>query len=137
MTANFKSERHERIYRDTLSCLRHLGFHGQLLQEQYRFNDWFTPDSPARQAPAAAFGQTPLSYDSACFAVLLPDERPPSSQILDYRALGAPFALEVREDSVVHWRVGRDASQVRTLANIPPGALHKYFEAEVDQWGPR
>lgn len=137
MTVNFKSERHERIYRDTLSCLRNLGFHGQLLQEHYNFNDWFVPDNPSRQAPAAAFGQTPLSYDSACFAVLVPDGRQVSSQILDYRALGAPLALEVREDAVVPWRVGRDASQVRALGSFPADALHRYFEAEADQWSPR
>jgi hypothetical protein len=137
MTVNFISERHQRTFRETLSCLRHLGFHGQLLQENYRFNDWFVPDNPSRQVPAAAFGQTPLSYDSACFAVLLPEGQQVPSQILDYRALGAPFALEVREDSVVHWRVGRDASQVRALGQIPADALNRYFEEEADQWRPR
>jgi hypothetical protein len=136
MTTDFTSERHERIYRETLSCLRRLGFHGQLLQERYNFNDWFAPDNPSRQAPAAAFGQTPLSYDSACFAVLLPDGRQVSSQILDYRALGAPFAMEVREDAVVPWRVGRDASQVRALGLIRADALRRYFEAKAEQWRP-
>jgi hypothetical protein len=137
MTVNFISERHERTFRETLSCLRHLGFHGQLLQENYRFNDWFVPHNPSRQVPAAAFGQTPLSYDSACFAVLLPEGQQIAGQILDYRALGAPFALEVREDSVVHWRVGRDASQVRALGQIPADALNRYFDEEADQWRPR
>jgi len=136
MTTDFMSERHERIYRETLSCLRRLGFHGQLLQEHYNFNDWFAPDNPCRQAPAAAFGQTPLSYDSACFAVLLPDGRQVPRQILDYRALGAPFAMEVREDAVVPWRVGRDASQVRALGQIPADALRRYFEAKAEQWSP-
>jgi hypothetical protein len=136
MTTDFTSERHERIYRETLSCLRRLGFRGQLLQQRYNFNDWFAPGNPPRQAPAAAFGQTPLSYDSACFAVLLPDRRQVSSQILDYRALGAPFAMEVREDAVVPWRVGRDASQVRALELIPADALHRYFDANAEQWSP-
>jgi hypothetical protein len=136
MTVHFISERHERVFRDTLSCLRQLEFRGPLLQEDYRFNDWFAPDSPRRQVPVAAFGQTPLSYDSACFAVLVPEGRLEPGQILDYRALGAPFALEVREDSLACWRVGRDSSQVRLLDSIPAGGLNQYFQAKADQWRP-
>ncbi len=137
MMASFTSERHERIFRDTLSCLHRLGYRGELLQEGYYFNDCFAPGNPLREAPTAAFGETPLSYDSACFAVLLPDRRPPPTQILDYRALGAPFALEVREDCVVHWRVARNAAQVRTLGQVPASDLGTYFGREAERWRPR
>ena len=136
MMASFTSERHERIFRDTLSCLRHLGYRGELLQEGYCFNDCFAPGNPLREAPTAAFGETPLSYDSACFAVLLPDRRPPPTQILDYRALGAPSLWRSERTA---WCIGvwpatphrfeRSASSSVRLGHV--------LREEAEQWRPR
>src|SRR6266542_4746729 len=119
MSIVFKNERHEKAYRSVLKCLRGIGYTGDLLQERYEFNDWFLPSAPRREV-CAGFGQTPLSYDSACFAVF-PTAAPASRvEIVNYRALGAPFAFEVREDGIVPWRVGRDAENTGPFAGRIP-----------------
>ncbi len=72
MTLHFKSAQQEALFGGVLRNLQRLGYRGELLQTEYSFLDWFQPDNPSRVVPAAAFGQSPQSYDSACFAVLLP-----------------------------------------------------------------
>ncbi|HEX3719303.1 MAG TPA: N-6 DNA methylase [Verrucomicrobiae bacterium] len=136
MSIVFENERHERIYRVVVKCLRGLGFTGELVQQRYAFNDWFLPGVPQREV-CAAFGQTPLSYDSACFAVLPYATPATPTSIANYRALGAPFALEVREDGVIPWRVGRDAGSTSQFAGrIPLDAIEAAFDQRKFQWSP-
>lgn len=136
MSIVFQNERHERVYRVVVKCLRGLGFTGELLQQRYAFNDWFLADAPQREV-CAAFGQTPLSYDSACFAVVPTTSPATPNTITNYRALGAPFALEIREDSVIPWRVGRDAENTNQFAGrIPLNAIEAAFEQRKSQWSP-
>lgn len=131
----FTSERQERLFGDVLRQVEALGYRNGLLARQYRFPDWFTHDNVVRTAPAAAFGSTPHSYASAFFAVLLPNGRSGIELVADYRALGAPFAFEVREDSIVYWKVGRDVARIREELRIPPDALDRVFRDREPQWG--
>lgn len=136
MSVVFQDEGHERVFRVVLKCLRGLGFTGELLQEHYVFNDWFLSSAPQREV-CAAFGQTPLSYDSACFAIVPTATPAAPSTIANYRALGAPFALEIREDSVIPWRVGRNAENTSQLAGrIPLDAIEAAFRQRKSQWNP-
>jgi hypothetical protein len=136
MNVAFKNERHEKAYRTTVKCLRGLGYLGGLLQERYNFNDWFLANAPQREV-CAAFGQTPLSYDSACFAVVPTSVPATPNVIANYRALGAPFALEIQEDSVIPWRVGRDAQNTSQFAGrIPLDAIEAAFSQRKSQWNP-
>ena len=131
---NFSTDRHERLFQEVLHQLEALGYRGQLLARSYEFPDWFIENSPIRIAPAVAFGRTPQSYDSACFAVLLSNGKSGVELVTDYRALGAPVAFEVREDSVVYWKVGRDVAQMREELRIPPDALVRVFQEHELQW---
>ena len=119
-----------------MKCLRRLGFNGELLQEHYAFNDWFLSSAPRREV-CAAFGQTPLSYDSACFAIL-PTAAPVTPNVIaNYRALGAPLALEIHEDCMIPWRVGRDAESTNQFAGrIPLNAIESAFDQRKSQWSP-
>jgi hypothetical protein len=103
----FTSDRQRRVFDGVLTELGRLGYAGELLQEAYDFNDWFVPNAPARQAAAAGFGRKPLGYDSACVAAFLSNPDPKGS-LFGLRALGAPFAIEVRDDGMVPWSVGVD-----------------------------
>jgi hypothetical protein len=71
MTAVFTSTHQERLFQRVIANLEKLGYRGELLLQPYSFVDWFLPDTPKKEIPAAAFGRPPQSYDSACFAVLL------------------------------------------------------------------
>src|SRR5438093_1129017 len=88
---HFVSTVQERVFRTVLHGLESIGYRRDaLLKEEYRFNDWFAPNTPLRIAPAAAFGQTPHSYDTACFSVLLPNGKTGRDLVSDFRALGSP-----------------------------------------------
>jgi hypothetical protein len=137
MSIDFQSERQEKAYRAVIKCLREIGYADDLIQEDYEFNDWFLADAPRRQI-CAAFGQTPFSYDSACVAILPPASIPATpSTITNYRALGAPLAIEVREDSIVAWQVGRNAETTSQYAGrIPLDAINAAFKQRKAEWSP-
>jgi len=111
-----------------------LGYRGELLRRSYEFPDWFEGNNEVRVTPAAAFGRTPQSYDSACFAVLLSNARSGAELVAKFRALGAPIAFEVREDSVVCWRVAREIGQMREEMRISPDALVQVFREHASEW---
>src|ERR1700693_3584177 len=135
MNLGFSSARQERLFKGVLANLQRLGYQGELLQTEYSFLDWFKPDNPNRIVPAAAFGQTPQSYDSACFAVLLSNGQCGAHLVAESRALGAPLAFEVRDDDVVYWVVGRDETSSRELLHIRPNELDAVFESHQAKWG--
>jgi type I restriction-modification system DNA methylase subunit len=137
MSAVFQNERHERAYRAVIKCLRGIGYTRDLIQENYEFNDWFEADAPRRHI-CAAFGQTPFSYDSACVAVLPTASMPATPGVItNYRALGAPLAIEVREDGIVPWRIGRDEQTTHQFAGrIPLDAIEAAFKQREPEWNP-
>jgi type I restriction-modification system DNA methylase subunit len=134
MNVKFKSAQQETLFKAVLRNLQRLGFRDELLQQDYTFIDWFEPDNPERVVPAAAFGQTPQSYDSACFAVLLSNGNFGPPLVGECRALGAPYAFEIRDDVIVNWRVGRDPNGSKELLRISPDALDRTFEDKQESW---
>jgi hypothetical protein len=136
MVTPFKSARQERIFSDLLRKLRAIGYSNELVARAYSLSDWFHPSSPVRVVPAAVFGRTPFSYDSACFAVLLPDGKQGLDLVYDFRALGAPLAFEVDTDSVTYWRVGAERDSIVPCGRFQPGQLDAAFEEHAEDWSP-
>lgn len=138
MSNTFSSAGQERLFRGVISELETSGYPaGTLLRSEWPFRDHLLSYSPRRIAPAVAFAQTPCAYDTACFSVLLSNEKQGADLITDYRAIGAPYALEVRDDHIVQWTVtknptGEDARQV-----IKPSNLKATFRSFRDEWKPR
>jgi hypothetical protein len=97
MAIDILGEPQGKLFRQVISNLERLGYRGDLLLRSYSFVDWFRPENPLREAPAAAFGRIPQSYDNACFAVVLANGKSGADLVNEYRALGAPFALEVKK----------------------------------------
>jgi type I restriction-modification system DNA methylase subunit len=128
------SERQKQLFVEILRRLAALGYRGDLLTEGYEFPDWLLPNRPIRVAPAAAFARTPQAYDSACFAVLLPNGKSGAELVAEYRSLGAPFAFEITEDSVVYWTVGRDVARTRRVLTIRPDELERVFADNEQEW---
>jgi hypothetical protein len=62
MTAVFTSTHQERLFQRVIANLEKLGYRGELLLQPYSFVDWFLPDIPKKEIPAAAFGRPPQSY---------------------------------------------------------------------------
>ncbi len=131
---SFVSERQEKLFQEVLRQLERLGYRDELLRQSYEFPDWFEKDTPLRVAPAAAFGRTPRSYESACFGVLLANGKTGVGLVSEYRALGAPIAFEVRDDSVTSWTVGQDSNFIREELHISPEMLDRVFQDHESEW---
>ena len=57
--------------------------------------------------------------------------------VQDYRALGAPIALEVADDRLVQWTVGKDQSATHQIAEYSLDALPELFKKHSDDWTPQ
>ncbi|MFH1922070.1 MAG: N-6 DNA methylase [Planctomycetota bacterium] len=132
----FRSQKHQRVFQRVLSGLERLGYGESLLFREYLIHDCFLADAPTRTLPAAAFGREPPSYDTACIAVLVPTQKTGADLVSDYRALGAPVALEVREDRIVQWRVGAEPNRIAKWDEFPPEALARKLRDRKEEWSP-
>ena len=135
MPDSIPSERHQRVFNAVLNGISNrLGYRGALLERDYQFTDWFAATNEASSIPAAAFGRTPVDYDSACIAVFFQNGGSPP---LRYRALGAPFAIEVQGDGIVPWFIGHEASKTQRIGNrIPADAMDRFFRGIENKWSP-
>jgi N-6 DNA Methylase len=138
MAASFQSTAQEETFNAVISELEEIGYKGELLEKDYRFPDYFKDGTPERIIPAAAFGQTPTSYKTACFGVLLADRNGQQGLPLieSYRSLGAPFHFEVREGHVNRWAVGRNDETTRVEAEYSKSQLRQAFKQHANLWSP-
>ncbi len=132
----FKSQSQRNAYTAILRGLRALGYSDDLLIEDYRFGDWFAIDLPERQIAAAAFGQTPVSYDSALFGVVLTNGFSGRQLASQYRALGAPVLFEVSETTVREWAIGRDEQATTQISETPAVEIANRFAEQAVEWAP-
>lgn len=137
MAVSFKSETQERLFRSVVSELGRIGYSGELLEESYVFGDWFFPDIPERTIAAAAFGQTPVSYDTACFGVALTNGISGTSLVGRCRALGAPILLEVDDDKIIQWTVGIDDKTTVARDRFGLTDVAERFARHKDLWSPQ
>ena len=134
MPVSFSSDRHQQLFEAVFGGVAGLGYHDRLCQRNYRFTDWFDEESRSVTAPAAAFARQPEDYQSACITIFVPGEE---SAPLRFRSLGAPFGIEIREDSIIPWSIGRDASTTRAQSQpVPSAALGRFFDSVEDKWNP-
>jgi len=134
MHDSITSERHQRLFNDVLSSIGRLGYRGSLLKRDYQFTDWFSSTAEQSAIPAAAFGRTPVDYDSACIAVFFQNGGCPP---LRYRALGAPFGIEVQESGIVPWFIGHGTDSTRQAGKrISPDGMDRFFRDVSQKWSP-
>jgi hypothetical protein len=119
-----------------VSGLQSIGYQGALLEENYKFADWFSPQNEERSVAAAAFGQTPISYDSACIGVVCANGIRGHELINRHRALGAPIFLEVAEDEIKEWAVSRTENSHGLVDTYPVLQLDEMFAARASDWKP-
>ncbi|HEV2803608.1 MAG TPA: N-6 DNA methylase [Chthoniobacterales bacterium] len=137
MIPTFVNDRHEKGYRAVLGGLNHIGYSAGLRDEDYEFVDWFDSLAPKRRV-CAVFGQTPFSYDSACFAVFPTKTPATADRVAQYRALGAPIGLEVQPNGILPWRIGRDASTTcHVREEIPHERIDALFRDSALDWKPQ
>jgi hypothetical protein len=132
----FTSPEQEKLFEGVVSELRGLGYDRPLLRKRYKFQDWFAEDCSPRTASLVAFGRQPIAYDTACFVVLTANGKSGHQLVADHRAVGAPLALEVRDNSVVCWRVSNTPSETDKRFEIPAKTLSRAFREHKAEWRP-
>ncbi len=116
--------------------LHGLKYDGPILAENYRFPDWFARNAPERRAALVAFGQTPISYDTALIGVGCSNGLAGPALVDHFRALGAPFFLEVSSEAVREWAVSRDQGRHQLVASYAPDNVRQLFVSRARDWRP-
>jgi type I restriction-modification system DNA methylase subunit len=112
-----------------------LGYSGDLLQENYVFDDASDDRTKELRLPLGAFAQWPPSYRTACIGVIQANGNAGPRFVSSYHAFGAPMFLEVHEDHVVRYRM-QAVGQAVELEAIPSRNIQKAFESNRDKWSP-
>lgn len=123
-------------YEAVVAGLRGIGYHGALLEENYKFPDWFTARKDVREVAAATFYQTPTSYDSACIGVVKVNGLREQALVNEYRALGAPIILEVDNYEVREWEVSRNENGHGLVECYPIDRIRQMVVNRTPHWMP-
>ncbi len=126
----------EKSFEAVLGGLRSLGYLSVLLKEGYNFADWFAQNKTERKIPAAAFGQTPVSYESACIGVAVSNGHREHDLINQYRALGAPIILEIDKHEIREWAVSRKENGHGLVERYPIEQIRQMFINRAPHWRP-
>lgn len=118
-----------------INGLRSLGYREGLLEENYAFPDWFKQQRE-RVTVAAAFGQTPVSYDSACIGIIRAGHHSGAALVDQFRALGAPILLEIDHDEVREWEVSRVEGQHVLTNSFRTDRIPETLATRAQWWQP-
>lgn len=116
------------------AALTSAGYDGVQIRRNYDFCDLIGPIARVRQIPLAAFSGYPQSYRNAWMGVIFSEISSPQA-VMDYRALGAPLLMNVKDDVVQPWAIRMNDAKpagrpfhVRDAVGI--------FSERHDEWGP-
>lgn len=121
---------------EVLSGLRQIGYDNGLLQENYGFRDYFASGMNEQRIEAAAFGQTPASYDSACIGVACVNGVREQALLNRYRSLGAPFILEIDNHEIREWIISSKKNHHGLVERYPIDKIREMFVSRAPYWKP-
>ena len=115
--------------------LRQLGYRDSLLQENYALPDWFE-QKQERRLVAAAFGETPISYDSACIGVIETNGLRGQALVNGFRSLGAPILLELDDTEIREWAVSPSPDRHVMLDRFLLSEVDSTVASRAQVWKP-
>ena len=115
--------------------LRDLGYCGALLERNYSFPDWFA-NRQVRTLDAAAFGRTPVSYESACIGIAHANGLRKQGLVDAFRAFGAPVLLEIDGTEVREWAVSRVENQHTLVGSYSADNIPDIISDRAEDWKP-
>ena len=111
-----------------------IGYRSEAVVRDYEFADVFSAQGELRCVSLAAFTQTPESYRSAAFSVVVPKGQV-EVEVAAHRALGAPLIFSIDATGVGVWRVsGHDRPEL--LERVGLDALPELFRRNAERWSP-
>ncbi len=137
MDAVFGNAKQRRLFETVVSEIRRIGYGRECLTHDYCFRDWFVQGTPERCVPLAVFGRRPFSYDTACLTVVVSNGKSGRELVTDFRALGAPIALEAGEERLAVWKIGRDALTTEKRDEVTEKDVKMLFRKYEQGWSPQ
>lgn len=125
----------EPILATLIAGLEQLGYSGPRLERNYSFPDWFAGQQ-IRTLSAAAFAQTPVSYETACIGIAQANGLRELPLVNSLRAFGAPLLLEIEGDEVREWAVSRIKDKHVLLGRYPARQLQAAIAERATEWIP-
>lgn len=128
----------EKAFSEVIAGLHNLGYYREsaLLVEGYGFPDYFTINKEKRTIPAAVFGQTPVSYETANIGVAYANGNCGKALVNQFRALGAPILLEIDKHEIREWAVSRKEDGHGLIERYPIEAIRQMFVNRASDWRP-
>lgn len=117
-----------------MAGLRQLGYDESLLIEDYGFRDWYAATPKDYRIAAVAFGQTPVSYDSALIGVAHSTTLSRLELVDTCRSLGAPILLEIDRDEVREWGVSRKRGGHGLIGSHALDRISDLFVGRAQDW---
>lgn len=120
-----------------LSGLERIGYAAAdgLLARNYTFPDWFS-NQELRTLDAAAFGRTPVSYESSCIGVARANGCRELPLVNSFRAFAAPVLLEVDRLEVREWAVSFLPDKHALVGRYPLENLDSIIAKRAHDWAP-
>jgi hypothetical protein len=125
----------EPILAALIAGLEQLGYRGTRLERNYSFPDWFAGQK-IRTLCAAAFAQTPVSYETACIGVAEANGLRGLPLVNSLRGFGAPLLLEIVGNEVCEWAVSRLEDKHILLGRHPADQLQTVIAERASEWTP-
>ncbi len=125
----------EPILASLIAGLEQLGYRGPRLEKNYSFPDWFAGQK-VRTLRAAAFAQTPVSYETACIGVTEANGLRGLPLINSLRGFGAPLLLEIVGNEIFEWAVSRLEDKHILLGRHPASQLQDVIAQRASDWKP-
>jgi hypothetical protein len=126
----------QNAYTQLVTGLGEIGYRGALLEEKYGFCDWFTPACEKREVLAAAFGQTPVAYDSALIGIVQANGLCEQALVNQYRSLGAPIILEIDAAEIREWAVSHKENGHALVDRYPLNRVRELLTSRASDWRP-
>jgi hypothetical protein len=134
-TVSTDSHISDAILSTLVAGLEQLGYRGSRLERNYSFPDWFRGQE-IRTLSAAAFAQTPPSYETACIGVVIANGSAGMPLVNSLRGFGAPLLLEIAGNEINEWAVSRVEDKHILLGRHSAGQLQAVIAERASEWKP-
>lgn len=126
-----------KLLQPLVNGFKRIGYSDQLVQEDYEYADILAHvgEYKTKTIPLAVFSQTPFSYKTASFGVIISNGRSGHESVQECRSLGAPQIIEVATNEVRRWRVSLHDDPV-CLGTGNLDDLHELFDSNREEWAP-
>lgn len=115
--------------------LKALGYEKDFIQKDFSFRDVYNPNAEEdKKADLVAFGEVPFSPATACFAAFSNNGIYGKELALKYRTLGAPYGLEIGEESIDVWKIGRNEDFTHKQFSIAKDEVSLRFQENANKW---